>query len=109
MGMAALLTALEHMVSPVLWLKLTGLPGLSLEGIPPMPEPSLGAPVDPAWESTLFIEDFTLNWWWWPAILVFALSCGLIIGCNHAALRRQGWLDHLGYLDGGLFWPPAGG
>ena len=34
MGMAALLTALEHMVSPVLWLKLTGLPGLSLEGIP---------------------------------------------------------------------------
>lgn len=24
---------------------------------------------------------------------------------NHAALRRQGWLDHLGYLDGGLFWP----
>lgn len=87
MGMAALLTALEHMASPVLWLKLTGLPGLSLEGIPPMPEPSLGAPMDPAWESTLFIEDFTLNWWWWPAILVFALSCGLIIG---AIMQRYG-------------------
>lgn len=87
MALAALLTALERLAAPALWLKLTGLPGLSLGGVPPMPEPSLGAPVDPAWESTLFIEDFTLDWWWWPAILLLALVFGLIIG---AVMQRFG-------------------
>ena len=87
MNSPALLTALERLAAPALWLKLTGLPGLSLGGVPPMPEPSLGAPVDPAWESTLFIEDFSLDWWWWPAILLLALVFGLIIG---AVMQRFG-------------------
>lgn len=99
MGMAALLTALEHMVSPVLWLKLTGLPGLSLEGISPMPEPSLGAPVDPAWESTLFIEDFSLNWWcgppfWsllYPAASLSAQSCSATAPRVAGSSGVSGW------------------
>ena len=88
MGMAALLTALEHMVSPVLWLKLTGLPGLSLEGIPPYARAQSRRSRGPLPGRALYLSRTSpLNWWWWPAILVFALSCGLIIG---AIMQRYG-------------------
>lgn len=87
MALAALLTALEQIAAPALWLKLTGLQALSLDGPLSVPAPDLGAPVDPAWATTLYVGDFVLDWWWWPAILALALACGTIIG---AVMQRFG-------------------
>ena len=93
MALAALLAWVERTLLPALWLALSGADRLVWGGRAPVPEPSLIAG-DPEWQarleemaSTLYVSDFTLDWWWYPLLLAIGLAAGLIIG---AVLQRFG-------------------
>ena len=93
MALAALLAWVERTFCPALWLALSGLEKMEWGSPPPVPEPSLIAG-DPTWQarleemaSTLYVSDFTLNWWWYPLLLAIGLAARLIIG---AVLQRFG-------------------
>lgn len=94
MVLAALLTLLERVAAPRFWLWLTGAQWAVIgSDVTVSPEPATGAPVDPAREVTLFIEDFTLDWWWFPLLALAAIALGLVIGA--ILLRfgaRGGWM-----------------
>ena len=86
MGMAALLTALERLFAPSLWMWLTGAEAVSWGELPKIPV-GPDAPVVSLPASTLFIEDFSLAWWWYPLIALGCMVVGLIIG---ALIQRYG-------------------
>lgn len=86
MGLAALLTALERLFAPVLWMRLTGAEALSWGELPKIPV-GPDAPVVSLPASTLFIEDFSLDWWWFPLIALGCMALGIIIG---AMVQRFG-------------------
>lgn len=79
MGLAALLTWLERLFAPSLWMWLTGAETVSWGELPKIPvgpdAPALSLPT-----SILFIEDFSLNWWWYPLIALGCMALGIIIG-----------------------------
>ena len=93
MGLAALLTLLERAVAPRFWMWLTGTQYLTIgTDVTVFPEPGTGAPVNPTQELTLFVEDFSLDWWWFPLLTVAAILLGLIIGAIILRFgRRGGW------------------
>lgn len=86
MGLAALLTVPERFFAPTLWMWLTGAEAVSWGELPKIPvgpdAPMLSLP-----SSTLFIEDFSLAWWWYPLIALGCMALGIIIG---AMLQRFG-------------------
>lgn len=86
MGFAALLTLLERAVAPRFWMWLTGAQYVTIWR---------GGQVrqdDSSWAATLFVEDFSLDWWWFPLLAVAAVLLGLIIGAIILRFgRRGGW------------------
>ena len=76
MVLAALLAVLERLFAPAFWMLLTGAAAVTWEG-------AMGAPS----ASALFIEDFSLAWWWYPLIALGCMVVGLIIG---ALIQRYG-------------------
>lgn len=77
MALAALLAWLERLLAPGLWVALTG---------------SKGALINYAgsWSAEpgyLFIESFSLAWWWYPLLLAAGMAAGVILG---AVMQRFG-------------------
>lgn len=87
MGLAALLAWLERLFAPHFWLWLSGREYIVMDGIPPIPEPGWSAGEAALRARQLFLEDFTLDWWWLPLIALGCLGLGVIIG---AMIQRFG-------------------
>ena len=92
MLLSLLLTALERLLPPALWLALSGAERLMWGEVPPLPAVWEGT--DQGWQalldelsSTLYLDSFALDWWWYPLLLAIGLLAGLIIG---AFLQRFG-------------------
>lgn len=92
MLLSLLLTALERLLLPALWLTLSGAERLMWGEVPPLPAVWEGT--DQGWQalldelsSTLYLDSFALDWWWYPLLLAIGLLAGLIIG---AFLQRFG-------------------
>ena len=92
MLLSLLLTALERLLLPALWLALSGAERLMWGEVPPLPAVWEGT--DQGWQalldelsSTLYLDSFALDWWWCPLLLAIGLLAGLIIG---AFLQRFG-------------------
>ena len=79
MVLAALLSALERLFAPALWMWLAGAETVSWGELPKTPV-GPGAPVVSLPDSTLFIEDFSLDWWWFPLIALGCMALGVIVG-----------------------------
>ena len=86
MVLAALLAVLERLFAPAFWMLLTGAEAVSWGELPKIPV-GPDAPVFTLPASTLFIEDFSLAWWWYPLIALGCMVVGLIIG---ALIQRYG-------------------
>ena len=92
MLLSLLLTALERLLLPPLWLALSGAERLMWGEVPPLPAVWEGT--DQGWQalldelsSTLYLDSFALDWWWCPLLLAIGLLAGLILG---AFLQRFG-------------------
>ena len=85
LALAGLLAAIEHFLCVPLWTRLAGMNGWSLSGIP-MPTPEPGGAVSIR-ASVLYVENFTLDWYWWLLIFVAAVVGGTIVG---ALIQRFG-------------------
>ena len=92
MLLSLLLTALERLLLPALWLALSGAERLMWGEVPPLPAVWEGT--DQGWQalldelsSTLYLDSFALDWWWCPLLLAIGLLAGFIIG---AFLQRFG-------------------
>ena len=92
MLLSLLLTALERLLLPPLWLALSGAERLMWGEVPPLPAVWDGT--DQGWQalldelsSTLYLDSFALDWWWYPLQLAIGLAVGLILG---AFLQRFG-------------------
>ena len=92
MLLSLLLTALERLLLPPLWLALSGAERLMWGEVPPLPAVWDGT--DQGWQalldelsSTLYLDSFALDWWWYPLLLAIGLLAGLVIG---AFLQRFG-------------------
>ena len=93
LAVTALLTALEHWVAPRLWLLLTGYPALEwgVDGMV-VPDPAFGVSSALQPGSALLIEDFTLDWWWFPLLTLGGILIGIIISTITARFgSRGGW------------------
>lgn len=91
-ALSALLAWIERALLPALWLALSGAERLMWGEVPPLPAVWEGT--DQGWQalldelsSTLYLDSFTLDWWWYPLLLAIGLLAGLIIG---AFLQRFG-------------------
>lgn len=87
MGLAVLLAWLERLAAPTLWMKLAGASQIVMDALPPSPVPGPGAPPAPDYSGMLFVEEFSLDWWWIPLIVLGCLAAGLIMG---AIIQRYG-------------------
>ena len=92
MLLSLLLTALERLLLPALWLALSGADKLVWGEVPPLPAVWDGT--DQGWQalldelsSTLYLDSFALDWWWYLLLLAIGLAVGLILG---AFLQRFG-------------------
>ena len=92
MALSALLAWIERALLPALWLALSGADKLVWGEVPPLPAVWDGT--DQGWQalldelsSTLYLDSFALDWWWYPLLLAIGLLAGLIIG---AFLQRFG-------------------
>lgn len=85
LALAGVLAAIEHFLCVPLWTRLAGRNGWSLSGIP-MPTPEPGGAVSIR-ASVLYVENFTLDWYWWLLIFVAAVVGGTIVG---ALIQRFG-------------------
>ena len=91
-ALSALLAWIERALLPALWLALSGADKLVWGEVPPLPAVWEGT--DQGWQalldelsSTLYLDSFALDWWWYPLLLAIGLLAGLIIG---AFLQRFG-------------------
>ena len=99
-ALAAALAWVERTFFPALWLSLSGLGKMVWGGIPPVPGPSIWQGSDQEWtalldeiSSTLYLEDFALDWWWFLVIPVIGLAAGFIIGAFLQRFgSRGGWI-----------------
>lgn len=102
MALAALLAALERLVCPALWARLAGMDGWvagrsgviaaapapeGMEIIPGRFFESMTGELLPLPENTLFVETFTLEWYWWLLAFAVGLCGGIIAG---ALIQRFG-------------------
>lgn len=86
MSLAALLTLLERAAAPRFWMWLTGAQYVTVW------RSGQGRLDESSWAATLFVEDFSLDWWWFPLLAVAAVLLGLIIGAVILRFgRRGGW------------------
>ena len=92
MLLSLLLTALERLLLPALWLALSGAERLMWGEVPPLPAVWEGT--DQGWQalldelsSTLYVDFYLLDWWWYLLLLAIGLAVGLILG---AFLQRFG-------------------
>ena len=92
MALSALLAWIERALLPALWLALSGADKLVWGEVPPLPAVWDGT--DQGWQalldelsSTLYLDSFALDWWWYPLQLAIGLAVGLILG---AFLQRFG-------------------
>lgn len=94
---------LEKNIMPKLWMVLGGQRQISLEGVPYM-DGGL-APSD-----ILFIEDFSIGWWFPPLILVSAVLLGDLVGVMmHRFGRKAGvaiWIGGMFLSITSQFWHP---
>ena len=83
MGFAALLALLERAVAPRLWMWLTGADGLSI---------GRGGHsfLLTAGDNPLLVEDFSLDWWWFPLLAAAAVLLGIIMGALILRFGRRG-------------------
>ena len=91
-ALSALLAWIERALLPALWLALSGADKLVWGEVPPLPAVWEGT--DQGWQalldelsSTLYLDSFALDWWWYPLQLAIGLAVGLILG---AFLQRFG-------------------
>lgn len=83
LALAALLSAVERYLSPILWTALAGKEIWMVDYPGDMAE----------LENCLFLNSFNLEWWWYPAILVMAIAGGLILGAFIQRFgSRGGWI-----------------
>ena len=92
MATALVLSLAEQFLAPTLWLKLTGLSNLAwgMDGsmVPEGMEPT----ADQA--STLFVEGFTLAWYWWVVLSLGAITLGTIVGTLYLRFgRKAAWIS----------------
>ena len=92
MALSALLAWIERALLPALWLALSGADKLVWGEVPPLPAVWEGT--DQGWQalldelsSTLYLDSFALDWWWYLLLLAIGLAVGLILG---AFLQRFG-------------------
>ena len=92
MPLSLLLTALERLLLPALWLALSGAERLMWGEVPPLPAVWEGT--DQGWQalldelsSTLYVDFYLLDWWWYLLLPLIGLLAGFIIG---AFLQRFG-------------------
>ena len=92
MLLSLLLTALERLLLPPLWLALSGAERLMWGEVPPLPAVWDGT--DQGWQalldelsSTLYVDFYLLDWWWYLLLPLIGLLAGFIIG---AFLQRFG-------------------
>lgn len=86
MGLAALLALLERAIAPRFWMWLTGTQYVTVW------RGGQGRLDESPWAATLFVEDFSLDWWWFPLLAAAAVLLGLIIGAVILRFgRRGGW------------------
>ena len=86
-ALAAGLTWLERTFAPALWLKLSGRHVIHW-GVDGMRIPEgMQAEYEVLWRDILFIEDFALDWWVPPLILLLGAAAGLVVG---AVVQRFG-------------------
>lgn len=81
MGLAALLTLAERAFAPGLWKLLSGADGLGFGAEGRVVSQYAGQ------GRMLFIENFSLDWWWFPAIALGGVALGMLTG---AAIQRFG-------------------
>lgn len=83
MGFAALLALLERAVAPRFWMWLTGADGLSI---------GRGGHsfLLTAGDNPLLVEDFSLDWWWFPLLAVAAVLLGVIMGALILRFGQRG-------------------
>lgn len=91
-ALSALLAWIERALLPALWLALSGADKLVWGEVPPLPAVWDGT--DQGWQalldelsSTLYLDSFALDWWWYLLLLAIGLAVGLILG---AFLQRFG-------------------
>ena len=84
MGLAALLTLLERAVAPRFWMWLTGAQYLTVW------RGGQGRLDESPWAATLFVENFSLDWWWFPLLAAAAVLLGVIMGALILRLGRRG-------------------
>ena len=92
-AIAALLNALERAFAPALWLKLSGRQviewGVDGRRIPE----GMQAEYEVLWQDILFIEDFALDWWVPPVLILLGAAVGFVIGALIQRFgRRGGWV-----------------
>ena len=92
MALSALLAWIERALLPALWLALSGADKLVWGEVPPLPAVWEGT--DQGWQalldelsSTLYVDFYLLDWWWYLLLLAIGLAVGLILG---AFLQRFG-------------------
>ena len=92
MLLSLLLTALERLLLPALWLALSGAERLMWGEVSPLPAVWEGT--DQGWQalldelsSTLYVDFYLLDWWWYLLLPLIGLLAGFIIG---AFLQRFG-------------------
>lgn len=91
--LTVLLTAVEKWLAPRFWLLLSGYQAFEwgIDGII-VPDPALGASPVSETVSALLIEDFTLNWWWFPLLILGGILIGIIISTITSRFgSRGGW------------------
>ena len=99
-ALAAALAWAERTFFPALWLVLSGKEQLVWGGIPPIPAPAPWDGSNQEWaalldeiSSTLYLQDVSLDWWWFPVILLIGLAAGFIVGaCLQRFGAKGGWI-----------------
>lgn len=83
MGLSALLALLERAAAPRFWMWLTGADGLSI---------GRGGHsfLLTAGDNPLLVEDFSLDWWWFPLLAAAAVVLGLIMGALILRFGQRG-------------------
>ena len=91
-ALSALLAWIERALLPALWLALSGADKLVWGEVPPLPAVWEGT--DQGWQalldelsSTLYVDFYLLDWWWYLLLPLIGLLAGFIIG---AFLQRFG-------------------